>query len=334
MNRQASYNVHKILTHWGLEAYKWEQIKDVFKVKTNRGLKNLKMSPLNIRRLLFVHQAILHLLQNNFSYMYPIIPTPDGHTFICTADKAFSLFDWIEGRQCDFSNLKELGEAGKILAEFHLKSVGFTPPPNSNMRNQIGKCLQHFEERYQDLLSYSDIAHHSPDDRFAQIYLANLDHFLPMAERAIAKLKQSNYPQLVNQALANRSFCHGDPAARNFIMTPQNQIFMIDFDSCRLDLPIMDLIKFTRRVLKKYNWSYPTAKFLIDAYQNVNGLNRSELEVMKAVFYFPQKFWRMSHRHFQKHGRYSPERALHKFEKYLSNKYNLARFELEFENYG
>ena len=268
MNRQASYNVHKILTHWGLEAYKWDQIKDVFKVKTNRGLKNLKMSPLNIRRLLFVHQAILHLLQNNFSYMYPILPTQDGHTFICTADKAFSLFDWIEGRQCDFGNPNELGEAGKILADFHLKSVGFTPPPNSNMRNQIGKCLQHFEERYQDLLNYTDIAHHSPDDRFAQIYLANLDHFLPMAERAIAKLKQSNYPQLVNQALANRSFCHGDPAARNFILTPQNQTFLIDFDSCRLDLPIMDLIKFTRRVLKKYNWSYPTAKFLIDAYQN------------------------------------------------------------------
>jgi CotS family spore coat protein len=333
MSRQENHNIRQILSHWGLEARKWEQIKDVYKVQTDRGVKNLKMSPLNIQRLIFVHKAIRHLLQNNFAFMYPILPTREGHTFICTTEKAFSLFDWIEGRQCDFNNLNELSQASKILADFHLKSAGFTPPPHSNMRNQIGKCLQHFEERYQDLLDYTDIARHSPDDLFARAYLANLEHFLPMAKQAIVKLKQSNYPQLVNLAQANRSFCHGDPAARNFILTPQNRIFMIDFDSCRLDLPIMDLIKFTRRVLKKYNWSYPTAKFLIDAYQQVHLLSASELDVMKAVFYFPQKFWRMSHRHFEKHDRHSSERAQHKFEKYLSNKYNLARFGLEFENY-
>jgi CotS family spore coat protein len=333
MNKSDSYDLHQVLAYWGLEAFEWEKVKDVYKVRTNRGLKNLKVSPLNIKRLTFVHQAIAHLMRHGFPKMYPIIPTINGNTYICAAGKAFSLFDWIEGRQCDFTNSNELSASSKILAEFHQYSEGFIPPPQSNMRDQIGKCLQHFEERYQQLLDFATIARHSPDDCFAQHFLANLPFFLPLAQRAIFKLRHSAYGQLVNLARTRQTFCHGDPAARNFILTPQNQIFLIDFDSCRLDLPVMDLIKFTRRVLKKHHWSYPLAKFLIDAYQQVQPLNSHELEVMKAVFYFPQKFWRMANRYFKNPATLPPERALHKFEKYLTNKFALAQFEIDFESY-
>lgn len=333
MGKPGNPDIRRIVSHWGLMAYKWDKVKDVYKVNTNRGIKNLKVSPLNVQRLTFVHHAINHLVKNGFRKMKPLIPTANQTTYVCHEGKAYSMFDWIEGRQSNFSNLNELTDSGKILAEFHLRSAGFIPPPHSNMRNQIGKCLQHFEERYQQLLDYAEIARHSPDDPFAQIYLANLPLFLPMAECAIAKLKNSDYPQLVRQAQSQRTFCHGDPAARNFIVTPDRQMYMIDFDSCRLDLPIMDLIKFARRILKKYNWSYPIAKLLVDAYQEVNRLSQSELEVMKAVFYFPQKFWRMSNRHFGKHNHHPPERELHKFRKYLSNRTQLAQFETDFEYY-
>jgi CotS family spore coat protein len=326
-------DLRSILAFWGLEALEWEKVKDVYKVRTNRGYKNLKVSPFNPKRLIFVHQAIRHLMRQGFPHMYPIIPALNGNTYIGIANKAYSLFNWIEGRQCNFANFPELSESGKILAEFHQCSEGFIPPPHSNMRDQIDKCLQHFERRYQQLLEFAAIAGHTPNDSFAQLFLTNLPFYLPLARRAIDKLYHSSYGQLVHLARTRQTFCHGDPAARNFILTPHRQIFLIDFDSCRLDLPVMDLIKFTRRVLKKQQWSFPTAKFLIDAYQQVQPLNSSELEVMKAVFYFPQKFWRMANRHFKKPGALSPERALRKFQKYLCHKYALARFGAEFETY-
>jgi CotS family spore coat protein len=333
MSKTDNCDLRHILGYWGLKALKWEKVKDVYKVRTNYGYKNLKVSPLNLKRLTFVHQAIGHLQRQGFPRMYPILPTRNGGTYVCVAGKAFSLFDWIEGQQCNFSSSTELSESSKILAEFHLYSTGFVPPPHSNMRDQIDKCLKHFEERYQELLDFAVIAQHTPDDTFARQYLTNLPFFLPMAQRAIHKLRHSAYGQLIQLARTRGTFCHGDPAARNFILTPQRQVFMIDFDSCRLDLPVMDLIKFTRRVMKKQHWQYPVAKFLIDAYRQVQPLSPGELEVMKAVFYFPQKFWRMAHRHFKSHSGASAERALHKFEKYLSNKLALAQFEVDFESY-
>jgi len=323
----------QVMEYWGLTAVSYKKIKDVYKVKTENGFKNLKVSPLIPKRLLFVHQAIAYLEGKGFQRMYPLIPTSNGLTYISDNRYAYSLFDWIDGRQCDFRNLSELKDATRVLAEFHQKTKGFIPPDHSNMRNRLGKCLNHFEEHYQELLDFREIAAMMPEDPFAKTYLSQVDFFLPMAARAINKLRNSSYPVLVNTAQHNHFFCHGDPAARNFIYTPEQQIFMIDFDSCRLDLPVMDLIKFARRVLKKYCWQYPIAKILVDAYNEVNRLSPNELEVIKAVFYFPQKFWRMASRYFHQHDRHSPERSLRKLKKYVSNRLELTHFQMEFDYY-
>ncbi|HOP74980.1 MAG TPA: CotS family spore coat protein [Bacillota bacterium] len=325
--------VPALMSRWGLTAFRWEKIKDVFRVETDNGTKNLKISPFNPERLAFVHGAVQHLILRGFTRMVPLIPTLSGDTYVSSHGYAFSLFDWIEGRQADFSYPEELKESTRALAEFHQCSAGFTPPPGSNMRDLLGKCLRHFEERYQNLVDFKKQARHIQHDEFARLYLENVDFFLPMAETAIVKLKASNYTQLVQQAKFNQTFCHGDPAARNFILTPQGNIFMIDFDSTRLDLPIMDLIKFTRRVMKKHDWNFETARLIIDAYQEVIPLSPEELDVMRATFYFPQKFWRMSIRHFHRHNHYSPEREVLKFQKLLEKQQNMADFQVQFDHY-
>ena len=333
MNQSNTVELQPILAQWGLKVYHYKKIKDVYWVQTDRGPKNLKLSPLLPKRLLFVHQAVNHLESQGFDKMYPIIPLCNGQSYFCDGRFAYTLFDWIEGRQCNFQKIHELTGSTRVLAEFHHKSQGFNPPEYSNMRNRLGKCMQHFEEYYLDLLEYKNLARGMAEDTFARIYLANVDFFLPLAEKAINRLHNTAYTELVDRARETRPFCHGDPAARNFILTPANAIFMIDFDSCRLDLPIMDLIKFTRRVMKKYRWDFKVAKSLIESYHQENTLTLSELQVMKAVFYFPQKFWRMSTRYFHQHGRHTPERALQKFQKYLRNKLAFAQFQHDFETY-
>ncbi len=326
-------DVKKILANWAIEANSWEKIKNVFKVDTDQGVKNLKVSPLKPRRLIFVHQAIQHLIKQGFTKMTPLIPTLKGETYVSDGQYAYTLFDWIEGRQCNFANQWELREASRVLAELHRCSFGFVPPPHSHTRKQLGKCMIYFQERYRDLLSFQQTALKSPDDPFARIYLESCAYFINMAAQAIIRLQNSNYPLLVSKAVIERPFCYGDPAARNFILTPDSRILMIDFDSCRLDLPIMDLVKFIRRVMKKYQWSYPVARLIVDAYREVNPISLDELGVIKAVFYFPQKFWRISTRYFNRHAQYSPDRLLRKLQKYLQNKTAVYQFPLLFDSY-
>lgn len=333
MGRFNKADLQFILAQWDRKVLDFKKIKDVYWVQTDQGPKNLKLSPLLPKRLLFVHHAVRHLENQGFDKMYPIIPLCNGESYFSDGQVAYTLFNWVEGRQCNFKKNHELTGSTKVLAEFHRRSAGFTPPEYSNMRDRLGKCLTHFEEYYNDLLEYKETAGTMPEDRFARTFLANVDFFLPMAEQAIHKLRNSAYHELVERARETKPFCHGDPAARNFILNPEEKIFMIDFDSCRLDLPVMDLIKFTRRVMKKYNWDFKVAKILIDSYHEESSLSLGEIQVMKAVFYFPQKFWRMSTRYFHQHGRHTPDRALQKFQKYLRNKNAFAKFQQDFETY-
>lgn len=322
-----------ILANWGLKPLRVEKIKDVFKVNTVQGIKNLKVSPLRPKRLIYVHQAIRHLINNGFTKMNPIIPTLKRETYVNDGHYAYTLFDWIEGRQCIFANQTELAEATRVLAELHRHTYGFIPPSHSNMRKQLGKCLDHFEERFNNLQDYQRIARQMSNEPFARTYLENCDYYIELAALAINRLKQSKYSLLVAKAEIEHPFCYGDPAARNFILTTEGRVMMIDFDSCRLDLPIMDLVKFIRRVMKKYNWSYPIARFIVDSYQSITPISSDELGVMKAVFYFPQKFWRISTRYFRQHHDYSPERLYRKLHKCLENKSAFYQFPFLFDSY-
>lgn len=326
-------DLESILVNWRLKPIQAEKIKDVFKVKTNQGVKNLKVSPLKPNRLIFVHQAIQHLIKSGFTGMTPIIPAINQETYVSDGLYAYTLFDWIEGRQCDFANQRELVDATRVLAQMHRHTFGFVPPPHSNMRKQLGKCLDHFKERFYNLQEYQQTARRMPNDCFAQVYLENCDYFISLAAQAIAKLKASNYHELVIRAGIEEPFCYGDPAARNFILSPEGRVFLIDFDSCRLDMPIMDLVKFIRRVMKKHHWSYPTARVIMDAYQEVHRLSPDELGVIKAVFYFPQKFWRISTRYFHRHDDFYPDSLFRKLQKCLQNKEAFYRFPVLFDSY-
>lgn len=326
-------DLDSILANWGLKPIQTEKIKDVYKVDTNQGIKNLKVSPLKPRRLIFVHQAIRHLTENGFGRMNPLIPTLKGETYVSDGQYAYTLFDWIEGRQCNFNNQSELVKATQVLAELHRYTQGFNPPQYSNTRKQLGKCLDHFKERFYNLQEYQQTARRMPNDSFAQVYLENCDYFISLAAQAIAKLKQSNYDELIIRAGIEQPFCYGDPAARNFILAPDNRVFLIDFDSCRLDLPIMDLVKFIRRVMKKHHWSFPIAQLIMDAYHEINPISRDELGVIKAVFYFPQKFWRISTRYFHRHGDFYPDNLFRKLQKCLQNKKAFYQFPVLFDGY-
>ncbi len=326
-------DLKEITSAWGLELYRAEQVKDVYRIETNQGVKNLKVSPLNPKQLDFVHQAVLHLSQNGFQKMTPLIKTLSGKTYVDDGTAAYTLFNWIDGKQCKLRSERELAQATAVLAEFHLYSRGFTPHSQTKLRSRVGKCSKNFVKRSQELLEYKKIAAQMPGDRFAELYLKNIDYYLPLATNAIQLLEQSPYPELVAAYQLRRPFAHGDPAARNFILTPEKQIYLIDFDSCRLEMPILDLIKFARRVLKKHHWKFEVFSQMLTAYQQIQPFSREEFQVMQSVLSFPQKFWRMSSRYFEQRDRRSPERLTHKFEKLLKERKNFTHFQNDFQRY-
>ena len=69
-----------------------------------------------------------------------------------------------------------------------------------------------------------------------------------------------------------------------------------------IDLQINDLGKFIRRMMHKseYQWDFEKALLIMNAYDSINKLTKSEYEAMIALILFPHKFWKLGRKKYTK----------------------------------
>jgi len=327
MDRPHHISLRELLQSWNLHVKSIEPIKDVYKVRTDQGVKSLKGSPMSTAAMRFIHSALKHLHSQGFNRVLRAIPTSDGQDFIVAEGLIYSLYDWIDGRRPDFRKSHELQDAVKTMAAMHQAGLGFQPPTGASPRKRWGRLDESHKIHRQDLADFSDYAKAKRYlSRFDREFLKHLTDYLQLADQAIAALNVEEYSQIVQEAKQKGCICHGDVAERNFVLSPDGVMNLIDLDSCRLDLPVMDLVKLTRRVLKKVNWDPAVAKTIITAYQEAFPLSEAEIRIFGAVISFPQKFWRIADRYYHKKKFFSEEKAYNKLRKVTKQKKGFLGF--------
>ena len=327
MDKPHHISLRELMLAWNLHIKRIEPVLDVYKVETEEGPKALKGSERDRKAMEFIHSVLRYLKEQDFDKVLTSIPTSDGQDFIVSEGLNYSLYDWIDGRRPNFKNSAELKDACKTMAELHNASIGYHAPHGIHPRKRWGRLVESNKKHQQDLADFAEIAKTKRYlSRFDRDYLDNLPDYLEFAQRSVSLLDAEEYHQLVRNAKNTGCFCHGDVAERNFVLGTDKKMYLIDLDSCRLDLPAMDLVKLTRRVLKKNRWNPEVARTIIKSYQEVAPLNAAQIRLFDAVIAFPQKFWRIADRYYHKHRFSSEEKAYHKLRNILRQKDRFINF--------
>lgn len=315
---------HEILENWGIEASSITPVKDAMKVVAEETY-CLKVAPLKPRRIALVHAAVTHLLDKGFRHTVGFIPTIDGRPYMLHEEKACYLTKWIESSPVDFRDPRQLARATNLLALVHEFSKGFTPPPGTKALYRSHRDA--FERRASSLLEFRDeVSSRRFATKFDMKFLEEVDFYYQCGMVAVEILKTSNYGHVAEQAAIESGFCHGDPAARNFVITGSGGVYIIDFDSVKLDLWLMDLARFMRRTLKKYHWDFRVGNAILTAYSQTRPIGDDELTVLLAFLTFPQKFWRVCDKYFGGKYRWRQEKYLRKLSKALDQKPEMMQF--------
>ena len=121
------------------------------------------------------------------------------------------------------------------------------------------------------------------------IYLNNLDNNLSLAKLSL-EISTS-----IDTSNLNVSLCHGDYVNKNILINNKD-VWIIDFDKCKIDYCAHDLAYFLRRLLKREttNWNPALTVDIINTYLKINTLSDSDLKYILAYLAFPQKFWKIS----------------------------------------
>lgn len=269
-------------------------VKNVMRISTKSGDKCLKKIKYDEPQFLFVLSAMEHLLKNRFSKILPFVPSADGALYFRFESNFYYMTEWINSRECDYSNPVELRMASVSLAELHESSKNFNPGAGAGERIAWGRWESKFGKRIRDMQSFKDIIDSKKTlTYFDRLYRENIDYFIGQGISSIEHLNGTKYLQLMADEMKKKSFCHHDYAHHNVLISSDFKLYLIDFDYCICDTRIHDLSSLIIRNLRHGNWDMEKARFIIDCYCKKGYLTEDEVPVMNAFMEFPQDFWQV-----------------------------------------
>lgn len=298
---------------WDLRAEKIRWVRSIFQVFTEREIYSLKVVSDKDSRILFYDSVIRHVCDNGFKYLAPYIYTKDGNTIGYYGGERLILTKWIKGREIDYKNLDQVSKSAKVMGQFNRLSRGYTPPENVKIRDRRGKWLNKMTRKAGNVEQYIKIAKENQNE-FDKLFLDNSDWILEQSLLADDMIHNSAYKKKIKEI----QICHGDPSKRNFLMDKEGQIYMIDFDSVRLDIVIADLWRFLRRILKKDQWEMEKIQHIIDGYTSEYPMDKDDYYILLTFLTYPQKTYHLVHKYYETRERNQ------KFEKKMLKKLNSA----------
>lgn len=285
-----------VLNHYNLQNSIVTQIK--FKntnkqravYKVNHDSKNycLKKVYFPKNELLFVYSSIEWMHRYNIK-VPRILPTLTNNRFVNYENMLFILTPWIEGCKCDYDNPIHVTKSIKTLSLMHQHSSKFFPILGSGNREKFDNIYDTTEKRFNQLLESSNLAFRYKD-KFSKYFSSHFNSNLNTAKKILALSCTIDHNNL------QKNLCHLDYVNKNIILDNNNNVWVIDFDKCRIDYRVHDIGYSLRRYLRRdnTNWDIKKAIDCIETYENINPLNLDEHKYILCYIGFPQKFWKIS----------------------------------------
>lgn len=303
--------------------------RDMFIANTNDGKKLIKISNLKPERVNFIAEVKEHLLKNEFSSIDGNIYTNTGRSCITYNDQTIYMSKYIEGRECNLDSRDETIKCAKLLASMHKASIGCICTENSSPRSELGRMPSCYQKRLDEIKKLKKEAQKGKM-KFDTLMCKYVDYFYELGEKAISMLDNSVYFELVEDADKNRNISHHDFNHHN-IFVHNDEMYLINFEYCCYDLKIYDLVNLLRRKMRKCQWDIGEASIILNEYSKIESLCDSELDLMKIMLMFPQKFWRVINKYYNSRKSWSEQNYIIRLQEVIDEIPWLNEFLVKFE---
>lgn len=335
-NLLSEENIKKnVLPYYGLEHSNVSQIKfkdtdkqrAVYKIDTANQIYCLKKVYFSVEELLFVYSAIEWLSRHGIN-IPTILPTKENGRFVLYENMLFILTPWITGIKCDYDIIEHVLEASINLAKMHVSTKKFIPILGSHLREGYDNVFVSLNKHFQQILFSSNLAF-KYNDNFSRVFLENFETNHQLSQTAVAIAATIRTENL------SKALCHLDYVNKNIIFDPDNTLWVIDFDKCKLDYCVHDISYFLRRLLKRDNtkWNLEIATRCLNLYESIHPLTLDEYKFILVSLTFPQKYWKISRDYYNNIKKCNPNSFLHLLQKSIENDNYQVEFADEFKKY-
>lgn len=318
-------NLEKIIEKFNLKLISSYRGRGAYICETNKGVKLLKVLETTVNRMWFEYYIKQHLIENGFLSVDQFI-TIDNIPFLEENDKKYVLKNWCNGRECNLFDEDEIFAAIENLAKLHkvLRYIKF--PEIINKYNNLGGLPTNFKRHSKELKKVRKyIRNQSRWTEFDILFLKNYNYYYEKSKKSINGIDKSNYYNLVKKAKEQNHVCHGQYTQHNILLTNDDMI-TVNFERSCLDVQMLDLYHFIRKVMEKNDWNCILGIHIIEKYNQYNTIGKDDLNLLYYLLMYPEKFWKISNYFFNTRKAWKPKRSLSKLEKIIEQKQNKEDF--------
>ena len=274
----------------GVEVYDIIPLRKVFVLFTNKGKKISKSINSSKERIRFIDK-ILNIIKQNDKYILQYCKNSENNIVTNWKGKSYVLLDMIDGREASFTNPLEVEWCTKALVNFHNASENIISKITEE-ELKLNKSNNLIYEFLNDLCFISEaervIGKFRYKNEFDTLFLANVSKAKNDLNRSINLLSNSSYNEIYSDT-NNMVICHLDLAHHNFIID-ENEVNMIDFDYCKVDIRVVDIYNFIIKVVKNYAYDKKIINKIISDYSNIHNISEKEEEIIFSLLNYPRDF--------------------------------------------
>ncbi|MDS0528122.1 CotS family spore coat protein [Clostridium sp. SHJSY1] len=281
----------------GIKVIDITPLRKVFILKTEEGNKILKKVNYGIERLEFIDKCI-EGIHKNFPNIISFNSFKDGKKYKLWKGSYYIVMDLIPGREATFTNPIELNLCAKTLGSMHIASKKILK--DFDLNENIEKSLiNKYIESLEDILKIKDlIESYKYRNEFDNLFYGQIDECIDEMKKAIELIKYSGY-RLYRENMKNVVVCHNDLAEHNFLYA-NDEMYLIDFDYCSIDLRIMDVADLILKGIKEAAFDFEKAIDVIKAYDSVYQIDKEEYKYIYILLLFPRDIYSIAKDYYHK----------------------------------
>lgn len=301
-----------VLEQYDLEIIDTRKGRGVIIANTDKGLVTLSEYTGKPERLSFYKAVCDRLEANGLSNIDNLISNKEDLLYVSDIEgKHYVVRRYVEGRECDVTNIGECRRMVKEIAKLHHKMEFGEILQTEAMEAE--PVIRDFSKREAELLRVrSFIRKQSKKGEFELTFLKEYAYFANVAKQAAELLNADCLEELSKMVKEKGMYCHGECNQHNVLLQDTDGIAVTHFEKCCMDIQVRDLYLFLRKILEKNNWSYEMGYSILDSYMQQKELNSYEKRYLYARLLYPERFWKIANAYLNKRKSLPPRRQLEK----------------------
>lgn len=303
----------EVIEQYELEVDSLRKGRGAWIFETNRGLKLLKEYKGSVKRLEFEEMVLGTACGLENLKVDQYMRNKEGELLSAAEDGTkYIVKDWYAERECDLKDMQEILSAVRQIAILHKHLRTVEAREEWNLKSMISPPLYEAMERHNRELKKARTFIRGKR-RKNEFELCVINNFEPFYSQAMeAKIGMAALFARESEAIKKEYYiCHGD-LNQHHVLMGKTYVAVTEFNKMHLGLQVEDFYSFMRKVMEKHDWDETLGLSMLETYERVLPMSRTERECLYYLFLYPEKYWKQINFYYNANKAWIPARQAEK----------------------